>query len=189
MARHKEFDVDVALDRALDLFWSNGFEATSMQDLVDHLGINRGSLYDTFGSKEELYRRAFDRYVAPPAGAADPLAASDLSVKERISAFLHSKVDGTDGRGCFVVNTACERNGLDDWSRSATAAAATATRDRIHNALVAAQTTGELNDDVAVDVIADVVYVVLEGLQVHSTIDPDRPRLHAVADAIVDRLL
>ena len=63
MARHKEFDPDVALDRALELFWERGYEATSMADLVDHLGIGRASLYATFGSKHELYLKALDRYL------------------------------------------------------------------------------------------------------------------------------
>ena len=63
MPRPKSFDVDEVLDRAVDLFWVNGFAATSMADLVNHLGINRGSLYSTFGSKQELYERALERYL------------------------------------------------------------------------------------------------------------------------------
>ncbi|MEV6605767.1 helix-turn-helix domain-containing protein [Kutzneria sp. NPDC051319] len=61
MARTKEFDPDVALRATLELFWRQGHEATSMRDLVDHLGIGRASIYATFGSKNELHLRALTR--------------------------------------------------------------------------------------------------------------------------------
>ena len=62
MARTKEFDPDAALQSALELFWRQGYEATSMADLVGHHGIGRASIYATFGNKHELYLKALDRY-------------------------------------------------------------------------------------------------------------------------------
>ena len=62
MARPKGFDPAVALDRAAAVFWENGYAATSVQDLVDRMGINRFSLYDTFGDKRALYLAALDHY-------------------------------------------------------------------------------------------------------------------------------
>lgn len=75
MARTKEFDPDAALQAALELFWRRGYEATSMSDLVEHLGIGRASLYATFGSKHELYLKALDRY----AELSDPKLLDELS--------------------------------------------------------------------------------------------------------------
>src|ERR687891_713494 len=66
MARGKEFDPDVALERAMDLFWRQGYEATSISDLVTHLGIAKASLYATFGGKHDLYVAALDRYIRRP---------------------------------------------------------------------------------------------------------------------------
>ena len=63
MARTKAFDRDAVLDRAMDLFWKQGFEATSVQQLVEVTGINRGSMYDTFGDKRELFIQALTRYA------------------------------------------------------------------------------------------------------------------------------
>ena len=62
MARHKEFDRDEALQRAMEVFWSRGYEAASVGELVKQMGINRQSLYDTFGDKHALYLQALDRY-------------------------------------------------------------------------------------------------------------------------------
>lgn len=66
--RPRGFDVEEALDRAMRLFWRKGYLGTSLSDLTGELGISRASLYAAFGSKEELYRRALDRYGAGPSG-------------------------------------------------------------------------------------------------------------------------
>jgi len=58
----KNFDVDRTLDKAMRLFWAHGYEATSMQDLVDGMGINRGSIYSTYGDKRQLFLAALNRY-------------------------------------------------------------------------------------------------------------------------------
>lgn len=62
MARTREFDRDVALDRALRLFWLKGYDSTSMQNLVDETGVNRASMYATFGNKHALFQAALQRY-------------------------------------------------------------------------------------------------------------------------------
>jgi TetR/AcrR family transcriptional repressor of nem operon len=62
MARHKAFDQEDVLDKAVAVFWAKGYEATSMQDLVDAMGIQRGSLYATFGSKQQLFLQSLERY-------------------------------------------------------------------------------------------------------------------------------
>ena len=62
MPRTKQFDEKEVLKNAMELFWEKGFHATSIQDLVSHLGINRASLYDTYGGKDELFNTAFETY-------------------------------------------------------------------------------------------------------------------------------
>ena len=62
VARTKEFDPEAALRAALELFWERGYEATSMADLVGHMGVARASIYATFGGKRALYLKALDRY-------------------------------------------------------------------------------------------------------------------------------
>ena len=62
MARSKEFDEKQALRKAMELFWQQGYEKTSMQELVDYMGIHRRSIYDTFGDKRTLFLSALSYY-------------------------------------------------------------------------------------------------------------------------------
>lgn len=63
MARPREFDADIALDRATDVFWAKGYEATSLDDLCEATGLSRSSLYAAFGTKRDLLLQSVDRYV------------------------------------------------------------------------------------------------------------------------------
>ncbi len=72
MARTKEFDPDAALQSALELFWRRGYEATSMADLVEALGIGRASIYATFGNKHDLYLKALERYASSNGPSCSP---------------------------------------------------------------------------------------------------------------------
>ncbi|HOP06203.1 MAG TPA: TetR/AcrR family transcriptional regulator [candidate division Zixibacteria bacterium] len=115
--RPKEFNPDKALDAAMKLFWRKGYEATSIQDLVEAMNINRFSLYDTFGDKHQLYMAACDRYRR--------------WMDERMLSSLTEAASGLDGlrsffnkleghyssrmgrRGCFIVNSIVERAQVD----------------------------------------------------------------------------
>lgn len=74
--RPKEFDRDTVLDKAMELFWRQGYQGTSIQALVEHVGINRASLYATFGDKHRLYLEAMDRYL-------DRIVAERLEIVQR----------------------------------------------------------------------------------------------------------
>ncbi|MBW4709480.1 TetR/AcrR family transcriptional regulator [Roseobacter sp. YSTF-M11] len=110
MPWEKTFDLDEATDKAIQVFWKKGYEGTSMADLIDGMQINKGSLYNAFGSKQELFDRALLRYdqktratfVADLSQWEDPVAA--------INAFFERLLDeaqsGPESLGCFIINTA-----------------------------------------------------------------------------------
>jgi TetR/AcrR family transcriptional repressor of nem operon len=110
MPWEKNFDVAEALDKAMQAFWTRGYEATSMQDLVDCTGVNRGSLYATYGDKRALFLaalRAYDeqvrrRLLADLENRCPPKEA----VRQLFLAFLGNPTG--DNRGCFLTNTALE---------------------------------------------------------------------------------
>ncbi len=165
MPRPKSFDVDDALDRAVDLFWVNGFAATSMEDLVNHLGINRGSLYSTFGSKQELYELALERYLSTgqdrfAAMVTDPA----VPLRDAIKRLLHSSARKTDHRGCLLVNTTMERNATDERCLELTSRGF----DELRAILIAAFVSrrNELAVGLTPDQAADLVLVATQGLRV-----------------------
>jgi TetR/AcrR family transcriptional repressor of nem operon len=117
MARPKEFDREEALERALGVFWEKGYEATSVGDLVEATGVQRQSLYDTFGDKHGLFRAALERYAQSRAAQLETLecegaGGSPLARLRRVFRALTSG-SGPARRGCLVINSAVER-GLTD---------------------------------------------------------------------------
>ena len=116
MGRPKEFDEHEALLKAMHLFWVHGYKATSIQDLVDGMGIGRGSLYGTFGGKRALFMRALRHYDREREEHMAQLAA-EMEPGEAVLATFEGVVDSvlSDGArdGCFLVNTALELSAHD----------------------------------------------------------------------------
>ena len=106
--RPRSFDENTVLARAKDIFWRKGYEATSMQDLVDHMQIGRQSLYNTFGDKHTLYMRALGHYLEhdhkPALGRLGEPGASLADVERFFDNQLGRMVGYEDRRSCFVVN-------------------------------------------------------------------------------------
>lgn len=109
----KQFDTETVLAKALEVFWRQGFESTSVQDLVKGMGINRASLYDTFGNKTELYQKALQRYIQQSlAVSRELLLDSPGTAVERLQHYFYSMnkahENSTRNFGCFLNNTAVE---------------------------------------------------------------------------------
>jgi len=112
MPRVKLFDEQEVLQKSINLFWEKGYNKTSIQDLVNHLGINRGSLYDTFGGKRELFDKALNQYLITNNNGLIAFFDVQKSVKEGFEKFFEIPLDAAiceNGiKGCFVVNTITE---------------------------------------------------------------------------------
>lgn len=112
MPRVKLFDENEVLSKAMNLFWKQGYSATSIQDLVNHLGINRASIYDTYGDKEKLFFRAFEYYRKTNADGTAQFFNSETNVKQGFKRLFEMAIDESirdrDKKGCFVVNTTTE---------------------------------------------------------------------------------
>src|ERR1700740_123909 len=107
--RTRQFDVDEALDRALEVFWARGYEGATLPELTRAMGINRPSLYAAFGNKEQLFRKALDRYkTGHMAFLTEALRKPTArTVAEAIfSGFVRMQRDGGKARGCLVVSGA-----------------------------------------------------------------------------------
>ena len=112
MPRVKKFNEEETLNKAMCLFWRNGFHATSMQDLVDYLGINRASIYDTYGGKKELFDKAFAHYQAVNRRELQAFLKSQKNVKEGFRKLFERGISeaacDTERKGCFVINVTTE---------------------------------------------------------------------------------
>ncbi|MEW2395848.1 TetR/AcrR family transcriptional regulator [Streptomyces sp. NPDC046862] len=187
MARTKEFDPDAALQAALELFWRRGYEATSMADLVEHLGIGRASLYATFGNKHDLYLKALDRYGETQ----DPALLRELSqpgpalpaVRALVRRFAEEAADETRRlNGCFVTNTAAELAPHDSAAARRVELSWQHVETPLHSALVRAQAQGELPEDRDPRALARMLLVLMQGLRVVGKASPDPARVRDAAE-------
>ncbi|MFJ8144424.1 TetR/AcrR family transcriptional regulator [Streptomyces sp. NPDC096094] len=187
MARTKEFDPDAALRAALELFWRRGYEATSMSDLVEHLGVGRASIYATFGNKHELYLKALERYergllpeLLEELARPGPALPGVRSLVRRYAA--EATADDLRERGCFVTNTAAELAPHDpvaarrverNWDQLETV---------LHSTLVRARAQGELPACRDPLTLARMLLVLLQGLRVVGKASPDPARVRDAAE-------
>lgn len=139
MARPREFDVDAVLDRATDLFWARGYEATSVQELVDTLGVNRASLYATFGDKAQLFEAVLRRYGERVNGALletlGPPAAGAEAVRAWFKVLIEKATQPAGPRGCLMLNTLTGCTTVPDALMDQVVAGIRATTDRLQEAL------------------------------------------------------
>ncbi|MFD5227296.1 TetR/AcrR family transcriptional regulator [Streptomyces qaidamensis] len=187
MARTKEFDPDAALQAALELFWRRGYEATSMSDLVAHLGIGRASIYATFGNKHELYLKALDRYdrtgLPPILRELSQPGPALPAVRKLVRRYAAEAADARERlNGCMVTNAAAELAPHD----RATARHVERNWDQLeavlHSTLVRAQAQGELpagRDPLA---LARMLLVLLQGLRVVGKASPYPERVRDAAE-------
>jgi AcrR family transcriptional regulator len=107
--RVRQFDADAALDRALEVFWARGYEGATLPELTAAMGINRPSLYAAFGNKEQLFRKAVDRYqTGRMAFVAEALKrpTARAVVEALFSGFVRMQRDRSGSRGCMIVSGA-----------------------------------------------------------------------------------
>lgn len=166
--RPRSFDRTEALDRALIAFWRNGFEATSMNDLVEAMGINSPSIYAAFGSKESLFAEAVQHYHAAYANRLlqslndGPDAASGIDAMFEAAIELFTRPD-TPG-GCFVVNSVGSNapNGLE--TEQALKRLRRERSEQIADRLTEDVRGGRLRDDTPVQELSDLYGAILQGL-------------------------
>jgi AcrR family transcriptional regulator len=180
--RPRAFDEQTVLDRAAEVFWKHGYEGASLSALTSAMGINRPSLYATFGSKENLFRTVFARYhetqLAKARAALDRPSAYDA-----IETFLRSSADGITGddhpAGCLSIQggLACspENARISDVLSIGRAATETALEERLSRAAK----EEDLPDGLDARALARFVMALSEGHAVHAAAGASREDLQA----------
>jgi TetR/AcrR family transcriptional repressor of nem operon len=192
MARHKEFNPDEAVEAAVQVFWDKGYEATSIQDLVNAMGINRGSLYDTFGDKAGLFEAALECYFN-----ATPLrrlmqhanSATPRREIERLFDDLIERATSPDGRrGCLLTNTLTELCSRDDRLAKKLGSRML----HIENTLTAMIERGQQSGDIAsgreARALARFLISTVQGIQAVAKLGPGKGTLRDIADVALSSL-
>ena len=183
MGRPKEFDETKALDAAMNCFWQDGYEATSVRDLAAHMGITGASLYNAFGDKRSLFRRALRRYGERSTRERIARLESTLPPKQAVRAFLgeivERSVDG-DRRGCLLVNTALEIAPHDPELGAEVAAHFGEIEAFFCRAVTAAQAEGAVSSDGDPTDLARLLLGVILGVRVLARSNPQRELLEGV---------
>jgi TetR/AcrR family transcriptional regulator, transcriptional repressor for nem operon len=188
MARPREFDEAMALEAAMECFWARGYEATSVRDLAERMGITGASLYNAFGDKRSLYRRSLDHYL-------------DRSVRERVGrlgqlppaeairAFFTEIVERSLAdrrrRGCMLVNAALEPAPQDAPFRKLVAQELAFIEAFFRACVAAGKREGTITSARSADDLASHLLSVLLGLRVLARVWPERRVLEgAVSGAL-----
>lgn len=169
MARTKEFDEEVVLDKALHLFRARGYQQTSFADLTDHLGVSRQSLYDTYGDKHALYEAALKRYLARGLDYVRRVFGSEQSLEKTLTEFFDGIIEGQcagGSYGCLLVNSMVELAPHDPTTRAYFAGHCHAVESIFIQRLIRAQRDGELAKDQDPVALAKYLNHVLMGLSV-----------------------
>ena len=192
MPWEKAFDVDLVLNKAMDAFWARGYEATSMQDLVASTGVNRASLYATYGDKHSLFLKALRMYDERQRHAlltrleAGP--SPKAAIRQLFHAFASSAVEDGVNRGCFMTNTALELAARDREARQVVATAQEQIEMFFERMVKAGQRIGEMSPELNPGTTASGLLATLLGLLVLVRSRPHRKVLDAVVKDAMKRL-
>ena len=185
MGRPREFDVDQALDQALEVFWRNGYEGASVAELTQAMGISPPSLYAAFGNKEGLFRKVLDRYIALRTRFwQDALEAPTARgmVEHLLAGTVDFLSDEANPSGCLLVRGAMScSTAAETIARELTAKRAEGEvilRDRLEQG----RAKGELPPDLDPADYARYIMTVLEGMSVRAAGGAGREELRKVAD-------
>lgn len=177
MARPKAFDEAAALDIAIQCFWSRGYEATSMRDLAEAMSISGPSLYNAFGDKRMLYRKALDHYIQR--GFCDRVRRfeSQLSPRAAIEAFFDEiialSLADAQHKGCMIVNSALELAPHDPEFREALQAVLRDMEAFFLRCVTAGQASGEIASRQPADDLARMLLGLLMGMRVLARSRPE----------------
>lgn len=190
MARLKAFDEDRAIDAAVDCFWARGYEATSVRDLAEAMGIGGASLYNAYGDKRELFALSLERYANR--SMRERIARIEMrhAPPQAIAAFLGEIVDRSvkdpDCKGCLLVNSALDVASRDAELGKAVAAYLAEIRAFFRRSLEAAQRAGSIDRTLDIDVVSAHLLGVVLAVRVLARTGARRALLESVAQPALD---
>jgi len=192
MPLNKQFDVDETLAKAMRTFWERGYEATSVQNLIDSTGINRGSLYGTYGDKRALFLAALGKYDKDVRrkilGELETDHSPRNAIRELLVCFSTSLLEKGDTAGCLMTNTALELAAHDPEIRRIVAHAQEQIEDFFHRMILRGQELGEMSPALDPQRVAKGLLASLSGLLVLIRSRPDEALLVSIIEDAMAKL-
>ena len=192
VGRPKEFDPDAAIDQAMEVFWSQGYDATTPQCLADALRIGKGSLYNTFGSKRELFELSLSHYLDLRAAALKTWLEDAGPAKQRLRQALHFLIETDLGsperRGCLATNSAVEFGCGDEAVANQVLGLFARTESAFQALIERGQRDGDIRPELDARAVASMLLNTITGMHVLARIEPGSDRLLRVVDATLDLL-
>ena len=186
MPKVKLFDQQEILEKAMELFWKKGYHATSMQELVNHLGISRSSIYDTFGGKKQLFELTFQRYRATNLKGTTNFLQNQKNVKTGFRLLfemgIKESINDADNKGCFVINTTSELLPDDEAMQKVLKKNKTAFENVFYKFLLRGEQSGEIPKGKDLKAIASLLFTLYNGIKLIAKVQPNRKKLLAIVD-------
>ncbi len=187
MPRVKQFCEKEVLQKAIDLFWEQGYNATSVQDLVDRLSINRASIYDTFGGKKQLFEKAYKRYKNNNINVLANFLNNQPTIKKGLLKLYELPINASvcDGktRGCFTVNTTTEMVPDDKDIHAILVENKNEVEVVFYGFLKKGVERGEISKDKDLVKLASFLYTLLNGIMVVAKVNPDKEYLLSIIES------
>jgi AcrR family transcriptional regulator len=186
--RIRQFDLNAALDRAMEVFWKRGYEGATLEELTAAMGINRPSLYATFGNKEQLFRKALDRYGAGPTAFVREALAEPTArgvVESIFRGMMRLMTDAGHPQGCMVVHGALVGGEESECIRGELAQRREAAVCLIRERFERAEQEGDLPKGTDCGVLARYVATIMHGLAVQAVSGAAKEELQRVAELVM----
>lgn len=189
MARPKEFCPNAALERAMEAFWERGFEATSLSDLTERMGIQRASLYNAYGDKQQLFRAALAHYQCRHLEFVRQVLAHSPSPRTGIESLLKGTCEDCAARkGCLCVNSAVELAAHDPDTAEILRSHSAEIKRLLSSTVQAGQVAGEFGQSLDADHAAELLMVALFGLNVSTKAGSTRNELESAIELVLRAL-
>ncbi|GAC27223.1 TetR/AcrR family transcriptional regulator [Brumicola pallidula] len=190
--RPQKYNSDEALDKAILVFWSKGFTATSLDDLANAMNMNRPSIYNAFGDKESVYRQAFSRFFTQLGSQSTLILFDEPDIKRAMKLFYNTALDtyfsGDQALGCFVTCTATVEAATHSEIRKDLNVAINSIDVVIEKRLLRAQQEGNWPRDRDLKTVAKLLHATLQSLAVRARSGEARGSLDAMYTGVVDML-
>ncbi|MFT5142253.1 MAG: TetR/AcrR family transcriptional repressor of nem operon [Rhodothermales bacterium] len=168
MARPRSFNIDEALHQAMRVFWAKGYEATSMTDLMDAMHLHKGSIYQAFGDKHQLYKAALTQYtqsgISAMRNAVADAASPFEAVRDLMRMSIRQCVVSEGASGCFMMNSAVELGTVDEEVRGIVESVMAHVREMLTDLLRTGQEAGEFRADLEPKSMAEFLMTVKAGI-------------------------